>query len=489
MTSHPKIQTRSQKLKKASQQTWDIIIIGGGITGAGIFRQASLDGFKTLLVEKEDFASGTSWCSSKLIHGGLRYLEQYNFGLVAESVAEKNYLQKYAPNLVHILPFMFPVYKTDRRPLWMIYIGTWIYALLSKFKTRPNLLSKHDIATYASLIENTDLTGAVLYHDAQTVDAYLTLSAVKSGLNTNAHAFNHCFCEILLENDDEVHGVRVRDELTQKTFNLQSSWVINATGPWKNLPHKDTAPITYSKGSHILIKGNPFSIKTAVTMFSPEDGRVMFCIPWMGHTLVGTTDEPTEEKPDHVSISDKEVSYMKNTLSHYFPSVPTYDILSHFSGLRTLIGNPTGDLSQMKRDHQMDVPKKGLLQIYGGKLTAFAKMALDVMHKIQTIDRKPRSQRHNISFASVLSPHPKSLNTSIVEKMVEDELACTVSDVLIRRSLCNLLLEDHGKQHIPLVCEVLQRVFGYTEEQIHQQIQDFYQQSQQFETSQESGTN
>jgi len=473
------IKHRKKTLSDAKSQHWDIIIIGGGITAAGIFRQASLDGYKTLLIEKEDFASGTSWCSSKLIHGGLRYLEQFNIKLVAESIREKNHLLAHAPDLVKPLPFLFPVYENDRRPLWMIHLGTWLYALLSKLRTKPKKFTAADLKISYPQLKKENLIGGILYQDAQTIDTSLTLSCILSGLEKHALALNHVCCQDILMEGDRVSGVLIKDEISHTSHQMFGSWIIDATGPWKELNYKKNVPMVYSKGSHLVLKHNPFKLSSAVTMFSPDDGRVMFCIPWLEHTLVGTTDAPTQDQPDHVAITQKEIEYMQRTLQHYFPDQP-YKVVSHFSGLRTLIGT-ANRLSDIKRDHHIKIPKPGLLHVYGGKLTAFTKIALDVMHKIQSVDHAPKSKRHLKNFKTPHQPDINHLTMSDLKHFIEHEMAFTVSDILIRRTLANIRLEDHGQRYLKLVKEALQQHFGYDDVQIQQQIQDYNIQSQQFD--------
>ncbi|MEZ4818986.1 MAG: FAD-dependent oxidoreductase [Bdellovibrionota bacterium] len=409
------------------------------------------------------------------MHGGLRYLEQYNFSLVAESIKEKSYLLTYAPHLVHPLPFMFPVFYNDRKPLWMIYLGTWLYALLARFESTPTWFSSQKLLNKIPYLRAKGLTGGVLYQDAQTIDARLTLSSILSGLQDHAMAINHCMCLAWIEDSSKITGVHIQDGLTQKSYHVQGKWIIDATGPWQESKYKDRVAMVYSKGSHLVIQDNPFQLTSAVTMFSPEDGRVMFCIPWLGHTLVGTTDEATQETPDHVETTAKEVAYMQQTLQHYFPHQTNYTIISAFSALRTLIGSTSKNLSALKRDHQINIPKSGLVQVYGGKLTAFTKIALDVMHAIQKQDGSAFSIRHHQTFASVLDVEPLRLTAKDIETLITKEMACSVSDILIQRTFCNLRLADHGQQYIPLITELLQKHFHYTDQQMHKQVHDYLQ--------------
>lgn len=480
MAQKDPFQERKKQLQEVQNSKWDIIIVGGGITGAGIFRQASLDGYKVLLIEKEDFGSGTSWCSSKLIHGGLRYLEQFNFKLVFESIKEKHHLLKYAPDLVKPIPFLFPVYEQDRRPLSMIHMGTWIYSLLSKLKTNPKKFSAKEIIKKIPTINPDKLKGGVLYQDAQTVDSFLTLSCILSGQSKQSLALNHTCCQSFLSQNDQTHGILFKDEITQDTYQAFGKWVVNATGPWKELNHKSNVPMVYSKGSHLVLQGNPFKLESAITLFSPDDGRVIFCIPWLENTLLGTTDVKTKENPDHVSITQEEIEYLQNVLEHYFPGLH-YKIISHFSGLRTLIGVGKQDLSKIKRDHEIDIPQKGLIQIYGGKLTAFTKMALDTMHLIQKNDSYFKTRRHLKSFISAYQPNIEKLSRKDILYFIEHEYAFTISDILIRRTLANIRLEDHGQRYLKLVQETLQTYFKYSEQDIKKQTQRFLIQSQQFD--------
>lgn len=475
---------RQERVRSLADTTWDVVIIGGGITGAGVFRQSCLDGLKTLLIEKNDFASGTSWCSSKLIHGGLRYLEQFNLKLVLESVREKKYLQTHASELVQPLTFVFPVFETDKRPLWMVHLGTWLYALLSGFSTFPRHRSPRVLSTSMPHLTQEGLTGAISYTDAQTIDAYLTIANIMAGCNHQGKAFNHMQALDYHVKDDQISSVSCVDTLTQTNVHISAKQVIDATGPWANLPYKDPQTMTFSKGSHVLLEGNPFELSAAVTMTSPDDGRVMFCIPWMDHTLVGTTDVMTEATPDDVMISEEEKTYILKTLQMYFPNVPitSSSIKSSFAGLRAMIHDPNKPLSQVSRDHHITTPLANLVCVYGGKLTCFASMALQIMHAFQKKRNLSKSKRHHQHLPTYPMFDASQLTKDNVRTLIHDTHARTVADVLIRRTLANLFCKDHGAHLIDMVTETLEEEMHYTQDMLHTQIEQYWKQSQQSKT-------
>jgi glycerol-3-phosphate dehydrogenase len=440
-----------------------------------------LAGHKTLLLEKNDYASGTSWCSSKLIHGGIRYLEQAKIGLMAESIAEKKRLLRLAPQLVTPLPFLFPVYQGDRRWLATIWLGTWMYALLAKLHHTPSHQTPHDIATQWPMLSQQQLKGGMLYQDAQTLDTHLTLASVLAGQSDHTQAFNHMQVDHIGSASSQHHTLTTCDQLTKRVQQFVGKKVVLATGPWMDLSDPKQKQIVYSKGSHWVLQGNPLQLTSAVTMFSPTDGRVMFVIPWCGHTLVGTTDTPSNEAPDFVRITPQEHDYIHETLTHYFPNVSAHDLkpMASFAGLRTLVGQKgQASLSSLSREHAVQQTKPGVWEIYGGKLTTFRNMAHDMLKQMGLATA---SSSADTPWPKLLHADPETLTPEQVHHLIEHEQACTVSDVLLFRTLANLRMPDHGQRHWNMVGQCLSDAFGYTPAQLSKQIQAYQTQSQQFE--------
>jgi glycerol-3-phosphate dehydrogenase len=370
----------------------DLLVIGGGITGAGIARDAARRGLSTALVEMEDFAYGTSSRSSKLVHGGLRYLEQYEFSLVFESVSERRILMDIAPHLVNPLGFLFPVYKSSRRGLWMINAGMWLYDGLSLFRS-PKLhrtLKPSEVRTEEPALEATDLTGAPLYFDCATDDARLTLEnaldAAKAGATVVTHARVTGFTK---DERARITGVVVEDRQTGQLKQIRAGAVVNATGPWTDRTISMSAPqgalLRPTKGVHIVVDRSKLPVQNAVVAMHPKDGRVLFVIPWGDKSYVGTTDTDWTGDPADVWATSQDVDYLIDACRGYFPRHPLTrsDVICTWAGLRPLMAPPSteGNLSESKvsREHSIVVGQDGLVTIAGGKLTTYRRMAAEVV--------------------------------------------------------------------------------------------------------------
>ena len=373
----------------------DILIIGGGINGAGIARDAARRGLKVALVEMEDLASGTSSRSSKLVHGGLRYLEQFEFSLVFEAVSERRILMDIAPHLVNPLGFLFPVYKRDRRNLTTITAGMVLYEGLSLFRSpqRYRKLKPKNVAEEEPTLRQDGLKGAPLYYDCSTDDARLTLESALQAADTGAVIATWAKA-VGFERDEagRLVAVTIEDRFSGETKTVQASAVINATGPWTDRTIEasgaaDTADLLRpTKGVHIVVSRDRLPVNHAVVCFHPSDGRVLFAIPWGDCTYVGTTDTDFEGDPADVCADRADVDYLLDTLAHYFPeaSVCPEDVHCTWAGLRPLMRPPekTGkemDESAVSREHRIVVGEDGLITIAGGKLTTYRLMSKEVV--------------------------------------------------------------------------------------------------------------
>lgn len=374
---------------------FDLLVIGGGITGAGIARDAARRGLKTALVEMNDLAFGTSSRSSKLIHGGLRYLEQYEFGLVFESVSERRILQDIAPHLVNPLGFLFPVYRGARKPLWMIDTGIRLYEGLSLFRSpkRPRRLKPKDVAREEPAVRQDGLKGAPLYYDCATDDARLTL---ETALDAAEHgAVVATWAKVTSFQKDEtgrVTGAVVRDELGDTLQQIEAAAVINATGPWTDQTmamsqaRAGGSILRPTKGIHIVVEQEKLPLTHAVVCFHPTDSRVLFAIPWGDRTYLGTTDTDFEGDPAEVAATLDDVDYLIDAANSYFPErqLARADVISTWAGIRPLIApqsEASDDLSEssVSREHQILVGQDGLITIAGGKLTTYRRMAAEVV--------------------------------------------------------------------------------------------------------------
>ena len=387
----------------------DVLVIGGGITGAAIARDAALRGFRTALVEKGDFGSGTSSVSSRLIHGGLRYLEQHDLHLVLEASRERRVLLQVAPHLVHPLPFLFPVYRGARVPAWKLRCGLWLYDLLAAFRNVRfhRWLGRKATLRFEPGLRERDLKAAGLYYDAQTDDARLVLATMRSAAQAGALVANYAEAVSLLKPDGLVRGATVRDLLREGTLVVRALVVVNACGPWVDAVRRLDAPqadplLRLTKGAHVAVPRQRLGNTHAVTLTSPIDGRVMFVLPWADsdQSYIGTTDTDEDVSPDEVRATAEDVIYLLRSANAFFPQarLSPNDVVSTWAGLRALL-RPDGNLapSQVSREHRIVESASGLLTIAGGKLTTHRVMAQELVDRVavrlRALDGRPRAPR------------------------------------------------------------------------------------------------
>ncbi|OLC07511.1 MAG: hypothetical protein AUH42_03450 [Gemmatimonadetes bacterium 13_1_40CM_70_11] len=389
----------------------DVLVIGGGITGAGIARDAALRGWRTALVEKSDVAGGTSSRSSRLIHGGLRYLEHHDFRLVFEASRERRVLLHIAPHLVRPLPFLFPCYRGGRVPAWKLRAGMWLYDLLAAFRNvrRHRWLGPQEVRRREPGLRHRDLQGAALYYDAQTDDARLALATMRSAAQSGALIASYAEATALLKPAGRIGGAVVRDTLTGRTLNARASVVVNATGPWVDALRRLDEPraaglLRPSKGAHVAVPRARVGNTNAITLTSPLDGRVMFVLPWGDLSYIGTTetDDPgvPPPPPEATYASATDVVYLLRSANALFPNarLAPQDVRSTWAGLRPLLA-PDKNLSasQVSREHRVVESASGLITIAGGKLTTYRVMARDVADRVgqrlRALDGRPLPPR------------------------------------------------------------------------------------------------
>jgi glycerol-3-phosphate dehydrogenase len=400
-------QTRAAALSSMAAQPVDLLVIGGGITGAGIARDAALRGIRVALVDKGDFASGTSSHSSRLIHGGIRYLEHGDFRLVFEASRERRVLLHIAPHLVRPLPFLFPVYRGARVPAWKLRAGMWLYDALSAFRNvkTHRWLSPKRVRRAEPALKDRGLTGAALYWDAQTDDARLVLATVQSAARTGALVANYAEVTSLLKPDGRVRGAVVRDVLSGESRTVRALVVVNAGGPWVDALRRMDDPaapplLRPTKGAHVAVPRRRIGHERAITLLSPIDGRVMFVLPWGDLSYVGTTDTDADASPDGVRVTADDVTYLLRSANAAFPEahLAANDVVSVWAGLRPLLRqDPTASPSQVSREHRVVESAHGLITIAGGKLTTYRVMARDVADRVATrlheLDGRPVTPR------------------------------------------------------------------------------------------------
>ncbi|MHB8535731.1 MAG: glycerol-3-phosphate dehydrogenase/oxidase [Sulfuricaulis sp.] len=365
---------------------YDVVVIGGGIHGAGVAQAAAAAGHSVLLLEQQGIASGTSSRSSKLIHGGLRYLESAQFGLVRESLREREILLRIAPGLVERVPFYIPVYATTRRPPWMIRSGLSLYALLGGM-VRGTGFESVPRARWDGLdeLDTRGLRAVFRYEDAHTDDAALTQAVMRSAqaLGTTLH----CPADFLAAKRTG-DGYRVQYLMGGNEHGCRARALVNAAGPWVNgvldrvAPRPSSLPVDLVQGAHIILDGA--TRHGVYYVEAPRDGRAVFVMPWKTHTLVGTTETPYKGDPAAVRAQAEEILYLQETLQHYFPRRHE-TLLDSFAGVRVLL-HAAGPVFHRSREtvlHPDDPGQVRLLTVYGGKLTAYRATAAKVMRLLR----------------------------------------------------------------------------------------------------------
>lgn len=365
-------------------QDWDIVIVGGGITGAGILREAVRLGLRVLLVEQRDFAWGTSSRSSKLVHGGFRYLKEGKLGLTMASVQEREQLLAEGPGLIDPLGFLLATYEGDKMGRMVYEAGLTVYDLLA-LQWSHDYYSPADFRMLAPHLTGSGLKGGFRYGDAQTDDARLTLRVIREAVADGGTAVNYIEAEQLLRDESgQVTGLRLLDHKTTQTKKIAARLVINATGAWADRlrgqvgGEKKIRPL---RGSHLIFPGWRLPVAQAVSFLHPLDQRPVFIFPWEGITLIGTTDADHQTAlDDEPGITPDEVAYLMAAIEAQFPSlgITLADVTASFAGVRPVIGSGKADPSDESRDHVV-WEENGLLTVTGGKLTTFRLIALDAL--------------------------------------------------------------------------------------------------------------
>ena len=386
---------RNDVLKKIEgEPSFDIIIIGGGATGIGSALEASLRGYSVLLVEKADFTKGTSSRSTKLIHGGVRYLQQGDIFLVFEALRERGYLMKNAPHLVHDQKFIIPNYRWWEGPFYTI--GLTLYDLMSGLLSLGSSyhLSGRRVRKRMQGIRHKGLNGGVLYHDAQFDDCRLAMDLLHSCFENNGLAINYFpAVSILKDPSGKVNGIRTRDQVTGREYNLYASAVINATGVWVDevikMDHPEAQQLVKpSQGIHLVVDKKFLPGEYALMIPKTDDGRILFAVPWHDHIILGTTDTPLDNALEEPKAREEEIEFVLKTAGRYLNKAPgRSDILSVFAGLRPLAApkENTSKTKEISRSHKIIVSQSKLITITGGKWTTYRKMAEDVVNKAAII--------------------------------------------------------------------------------------------------------
>lgn len=382
-------QTRTSNLTELSSHPVDLLIVGAGITGAGVARDAAMRGLRAAVVDQGDFGSGTSSKSSRLVHGGLRYLEMADFKLVFEASRERRTLLRIAPHLVWPQSFIFPVHSNARVSLWKLAAGLWIYDALAAFRnvSRHEMLSKSHLSLTEPGLSVNGLKGGARYFDAQCNDARLTLANVISAHRHGALAANYARVR---EIDLDPRGAvaLLEDRISGSTFEVRAKTIVNSTGPWSDRLRSrlgEEALLRPTKGVHVSVPQSRLGNNEAITFTSPLDGRVMFILPWGELSYVGTTDTDCAELPDRARATEEDVIYLLRSANSVFPRarLTTDDVISTWAGLRPLLKpEDPRDPSSVSREHLIIRERPGLVSVLGGKLTTYRQMAAEVVDAV-----------------------------------------------------------------------------------------------------------
>lgn len=447
--SQPVSPQRAASLAALAQRPFDLMVIGGGIVGAGVARDAAMRGLRVCLVEQHDFAFGTSSRSSRLLHGGLRYLAQGRIGLVHEASVEKKIIHQIAPHLADPLPFVFPTYAENKNwRLWQLKIGVKIYDLLCGGRNlgKSSWLGAEEVLEKIPGLRVEGLTGAVRYFDGFTNDARLVLDTLRSAAKHGALLANYC----AFENATEKSGweCRVVDKLSGQSHLVHAQAVVNATGPWADgLPHSEVK-LRISKGVHLVVERSRVPVPETVVM--TEEKRILFAIPWGDRTILGTTDTDYKGSLEVVNVEAEDVEYLLRIANHFFPQAkltPSH-VIGSWAGLRPLIADPHGRPSDISRSHQIRSPEPGWWDVAGGKLTTYRLMAE------QTVDRMVTDLRRSDALGKAVGPCrtateplltpqecegvsgilPPRFDRDVVRHFCAAEWAVHLDDVMVRRS-------------------------------------------------------
>ena len=376
-------------------QPWDVLVIGGGATGLGTAVEAASRGYRTLLIERFDFCKGTSSRSTKLVHGGVRYLEQLNLTLVLDALRERGHMLHNAPHLVHNLSFVVPAYNYLSLPYYGF--GLKVYERMSgRLSLGPSeLLSRKETLEKIPGVHSAGLRGGILYHDGQFDDARYAIALLRTFQDLGGTALNYVEAIGMLERGGKVIGVKARDHEQNATFDLPAKVVINASGVFaEQILSLDGRPhaslLVVSQGSHFVLPRSFLPGSTALMVPKTADGRVLFAIPWHGATMVGTTDEPVNSIPSEPRSMESERQFLLDHIARYFDRKPEpEEILSVWSGLRPLVRKHGGKTSQLSRDHTILVAPSGLITVIGGKWTTYRRMGQDTIDRAMQVASLP----------------------------------------------------------------------------------------------------
>ncbi|MGH8505637.1 MAG: glycerol-3-phosphate dehydrogenase/oxidase [Stenotrophobium sp.] len=472
-------------------ERFDAIVIGGGITGAGILREAMRTGARVLLVEKNDFASGTSSASSKLVHGGLRYLKNGQWRLTLESVRERQRLMTEAPGLVEAQPFLMPIYRGRKPSKTTMRLGLWLYDRMAGVSA-SRWLSKDALQKIQPHLRSADLQGAMSYQDARTDDARLVLRLILEAVAEGGIALNYVAARILSSNG-RVIGVQLDDAVSGQSREVHADVVINAGGAWADrIADAPGSPrLRPLRGSHMVFTAKRFPLAQAVSWLHPRDDRPIFAYPWEGAVIYGTTDLDHDASLDEPSITSGESAYLMEGLEYQFPEMKftREDVIATYSGVRPVVDGGKDDPSAESRESAM-WSSHGLVNITGGKLTTFRVTARQVLQEAAKQMAKLRPAAEGPVFGAASDSGDRRLNgrlgaqaaAALRKGAKSDELKTIqhtpycwaelrwaarheqvvhLDDLLMRRTRIGLVMAGGGREILPRVNEICREELGW----------------------------
>lgn len=514
--------TALNEIKHTIDNHWDIIIIGGGATGVGIAYNAIQKGYRTLLLEKEDFGSGTSSKSTKLIHGGIRYLQHGDFDLVKEALHERETLLEIAPHVVHSLPIVIPF--SNRIKGWYYGMGTSLYDVFAsseKFKTSSSI-SKDETLHLLPYLNQAKVKGGILFYDGQFDDTRLLIDTTKTIAMEGGYFLNYAKVTKLHKNSQQkINRLTFLDTISNEEITLKSRCIINATGTFSdeistldNIDHKPI--VTFARGTHITLSKKHFNTNTGMLIPTTSDGRVLFILPWNNHFIVGTTDIKQDTPENHPQIKPEEIELILTNLNQYLEKpVTREDILAVFCGIRPLVSEKSiEETKKLSRHHRITLSSSDLISVTGGKWTTFRKMGQDTIDfaiekglisntqttrgqfpifgssEIKTKTKKDfflvsdskykeEIELENESLAKLLHPDFAYTYSDIVVA-VRKEMAVTLEDVLARRLRILFLNYKVACELAPKVVKLIAAELDQNEEWEKNQLEVFYTEAEKY---------
>lgn len=489
---------RAESLSRlATEEKWDVLVIGGGATGLGAALDAAARGYRTLLVEQGDFAKGTSSRSTKLVHGGVRYLRSGEIGFVRGALRERGLMEQNAPHLVHRRAFVIPVYRhTDRL---LFGVGLKVYEWLSGSRSfgRSQILSSEETLHVLPTVQTQGLRGGVIYYDGQFDDARFAIALAQTATNRGAAVVNYARVEAFIKHSGRISGATIEDLETGERRTVEARVVINATGVFtdvlRRLDDAKAAPmLTLSSGVHLVLDRSFLPGEYALMVPKTSDGRVFFALPWEGGVLIGTTDEPRDGVELEPKPTDGEIAYLLETASRYLEKAVTRsEVRSVFTGLRALVrSGHAQSTASLSRDHTIVISPSGLVTVTGGKWTTYRQMAEDVVDRAAASVELP----HRRSPTKSLRLHEgvggdglvravPNLGARLHERLpnlagevvwaARHEMARTVEDVLARRTRILFLDARAAVECAPTVASLLALELGRSPSWENEQVRAF----------------